>query len=126
MVTSRESIMTLLEALPPTAVEEVADFVDYLYRKHTPLPIDEHLARRKANRWLIEWVGNLVMADQPVLTRCAGNPVWRFGAFMTSLSHPPVGPIGFVEVDATTGAILADHAHAQELQRAGESFTSSA
>lgn len=126
MVTSRESIMTLLEALPPTAVAEVADFVDYLYRKHTPLPIDEHLARRKANRWLIEWVGNLVMADQPVLMRRAGNPVWRFGAFMTSLKHPPVGPIGFVEIDATTGHVLADQNHAQELQRAGETLISPA
>jgi hypothetical protein len=28
------------------------------------MAVDEHAARRKANRWLVERVGNMVMADQ--------------------------------------------------------------
>ena len=105
-----ESIVQILRMLPPSVIEEVADFADYLFRKHVRLAIDEYAARRKANRWLVERVGNMVMADQPRLIQSEDRPVWRFGAFVTSLSHAPRGPIGHVDVDAITGVVLsADH-----------------
>lgn len=50
--------------LPEPVVAEVADFADYLFRKHVQLAVDELTARRKANGWLIVQVGNLVMAEQ--------------------------------------------------------------
>jgi hypothetical protein len=105
-----ESIVQILRMLPPSVIEEVADFADYLFRKHVRLAIDEYAARRKANRWLVERVGNMVMADQPRLIQSEDRPVWRFDAFVTSLSHAPRGPIGHVDVDAITGVVLsADH-----------------
>ena len=116
-----ESIVQLLRLLPPPAVEEVADFADYLFRKHVRLAVDEYTARRKANRWLVERVGNMVMADHPILTQSEGQPVWRFDAFVTSLSHAPRGPIGYVDVDATTGDVLADDRAVEEMRQHGAS-----
>jgi len=120
--TDFESILSLLRLLPSPVVKEVADFTHYLFRKHVRLAVDEHTARRRANRWLVERVGNMVMADQPLLTQSGGQPVWRFAAFVTSLSHAPRGPIGYVNVDATTGDVLADDGAVEEMRRHGASL----
>lgn len=120
--TDFESILSVLRMLPPPAVAEVADFAHYLFRKHVPLAVDEHTARRKANRWLVERVGNMVMAEQPLLTQSGEQPVWRFAAFVTSLSHAPRGPIGYVNVDAATGEVLTDDSAVEEMRRHGASL----
>jgi hypothetical protein len=61
------------------------------------------------------------MADQPVLlTLPSGNKVWRFGAFVSSLSREPFGPIGYVDIDAKTGDILASAQLAEEMAQRGE------
>jgi hypothetical protein len=117
-----ESITRLLRMLPPPAVKEVADFADYLFRKHVRPAVDEHTARRKANRWLVERVGNMVMADRPTLTQSEGRAVWRCEAFVTSLSYEPRGPIGQIDVDATTGDVLADDGLVEEMRRRGASL----
>jgi len=117
-----ESIVRLLRALPPAAVEEVADFADYLFHKHVRPQVDAHTARRKANRWLVGQVGNMVMADRPSLTQAEGQPIWRFGAFVTSLSYAPRGPIGHVDVDATTGDVLTNDVAVEEMKRRGASL----
>lgn len=117
-----ESIVHLLRVLPPPVVEEVADFANYLFRKHVRLAVDEHTARRKANRWLVERVGNMVMADRPTLTQSEGQPVWRFDAVVTSLSRAPGGPIGHVDVDAATGQVLADDHDAERMKLRGASL----
>ena len=122
MSTDVESIVQLLRMLPPSVVEEVADFADYLFRKHVRLAVDEGTARRKANRWLVERVGNMVMADQPRLVQSEDRLVWRCDAFVTSLSHPPRGPIGHVDVDATTGEVLATERAVEEMRRHGVSL----
>ena len=87
--------------------------------------LDEHMARRKANRWLIDHVGNMIMADQGVLQQLDDQVVWRFGAFITSSSHPPRGPIGYVDVNAAGGQILSDAQTAESLIAHGQSFTGS-
>ncbi len=117
-----ESITRLLRMLPPPAVKEVADFADYLFHKHVRPAVDEHTARRKANRWLVERAGNMVMADRPTLTQSEGQPVWRCEAFITSISHEPRGPIGHINVDATTGEVLADDTVVEEMRRRGASL----
>jgi len=90
--------------------------------KYVRAAVDERTARRTANRWLVERVGNMVMADQPLLTQSAGQLVWRFDAFVTSLSRAPRGPIGHVDVDATTGQVLADDRAVEEMKRRGTSL----
>ena len=87
----------------------------------TILPgIDEQSARRRASRWLAENVGDMVMADQGWIERIGERRVWRFGAFVTALSKEPFGPIGYIDLDADTGAILADEALAEEIAQRGE------
>jgi len=85
-----------------------------------PHLVDVGAARRKANRWLIENVGNMVMADQASLVRAGERALWRFDAFVTAHSHAPWGPIGQVDVDAATGEVLADARRAEEMIRRGE------
>ena len=87
-----------------------------------PAVMDEHVARHKANRWLIENVGNMVMADRAALAQSAGRSIWRFGAFVTALSHEPFGPIGNIKVDAVSGEVLANAHTAKEMIRRGEHF----
>jgi len=117
-----ESVVQLLRMLPPPVIEEVADFANYLFHKHVRPAIDEYTARRKANRWLVERVGNMVMADHPTLTQSEGKPVWRFDAVVTSLSHAPRGPIGHVDVDAATGQVLADDHDVERMKLRGASL----
>lgn len=82
--------------------------------------IDERAARRKANRWLGENVGNMVIADQPALLTRGEHQVWRFCAFVTLLTRDPFGPIGYVDMDAETGVILTEPSAAEEMARRGE------
>ena len=80
-----------------------------------PLPLlDPHLARRKANGWLITHVGHLV-AQQPQLKQVDGKLVWRFAAFLTSKGHSPRGPVGIVDVDAYLGDVVTSEATASEM-----------
>jgi len=102
--------------------DTTTSFANYLFRKHVRAPVDERVTRRTANRWLVERVGNLVMADQPLLTQSEGQLVWRFGAFVTSLAHAPRGPIGHMDVDATTGEILTDERAVEDMKRRGTSL----
>lgn len=90
-----------------------------------PAMVDERTARRKANRWLAEWVGDMVMADRAERVQLPdGRLTWRFGAFITSLSHDPIGPIGHVDVGATSGTVMASEQVAQEMIARGERLVS--
>ncbi len=84
-------------------------------------PVDEAQARRAATRWLVDNVGDAVMADQATLAcSTGGRQVWRFGAFITASSHDPWGPIGYVDVDLDTGAVLTDVTAVEEMIRRSE------
>jgi len=85
-----------------------------------PVVVDVNTARRKANRWLLENVGVMLRADRPSFVRSATRPLWRFGAYVTAASRDPVGPVGYVEVDAVNGAVLADAHTAEEIAIRGE------
>jgi alpha-D-ribose 1-methylphosphonate 5-triphosphate synthase subunit PhnH len=52
--------------------------------------LDPHIARRKANGWLVTHVGS-VMAQQPQLHQVNGQLAWRFKAFLTGRSQPARG-----------------------------------
>jgi hypothetical protein len=68
--------------------------------------LDAHIARRKANGWLVTHVGS-VLVQQPQLQQADGKLVWRFKAFLTAQGQAPRGPVGVVDVDAYSGEVLA-------------------
>ena len=87
----------------------------------TILPgVDEQSARRKANRWQAENVGDMVMADQGRMDQAGERRVRRFSAFVTALSREPFGSIGYVDIEVDTGVVLADSTIAEEIARRGE------
>ncbi len=85
-----------------------------------PPVIDVAVAQRKANRWLLDHVGTMLRADHPVFLRFPTHTVWRFAAFVTAATHAPIGPVGYVDIDATTGVVLANTHLAEEIAARGE------
>jgi len=87
------------------------------------IEIDAVTAQRKATAWLVSEVGNLLMGDTPSLV-IGQRAVWRVPALLTFPSRGVIGQAGSVDVDATSGQVLADplliqeiRAHAQRLAR---------
>ena len=76
--------------------------------------LDPHIARRRANGWLVSFVGS-VIAQQPQLEQVEGRLIWHFKAFLALRGHPLQGPVGRVAVDAYTGEVLADEVAAAEM-----------
>jgi hypothetical protein len=72
------------------------------------------VARRQANVWLLENVGNLLRAESPELV-LGERLVWRVHIILTSPSLGSVGRIGSLELDATTGEVLSSESLIQEL-----------
>lgn len=71
-----------------------------------PTGVTYAAAKRKANAWLLNEVGNLLLADNGELARAGERWIWRFGIYITAPSHEPQGPVAKVDVDASTGAVL--------------------
>jgi hypothetical protein len=94
----------------------------YVIVTNQELMISEHVAQRKATRWLVEWVGNMLIAQKGRLVERDSRVVWRFGAFVTAQGHQPRGPIGYVDVDIQSGEVLADTQLATEMIADGEVF----
>ena len=91
-----------------------------------PAPlVDEPVARRRATRWLVETVGNMLAADEGRLVEEAGRPVWRFGAYVTGRGHAPLGPVGHVDVDAHVGELIPDDRQAHRLLTNAQSLADS-
>jgi hypothetical protein len=88
--------------------------------------IEKQTAKKKANGWLVDHVGNLVMAGDGLLMQHEDKWIWRFHAYLTSLSHEPYGPIGHVDVDAHSGMILSNQQTVESMYNYGEQFIHSA
>ncbi len=89
-----------VELTPPLTLPEGSQVHITLF----PL-LNERTARRKANVWLMENVGNVV-GKNARLTQINDQVIWRFEAFITIPHHAPLGPIGHVDVDARAGQVL--------------------
>ena len=76
--------------------------------------LSAEVARRRANVWLLEHIGNLLRAESPELV-LGDRLVWRADVMLTSPSRGRVGVIGRLELDALTGDVLADESLAEEL-----------
>jgi hypothetical protein len=69
--------------------------------------LSAEVARRRANVWLLENIGNLLRAEAPELV-LGDRLVWRVDVMLTSPSRGRAGVIGRLEIDATSGEILAE------------------
>lgn len=76
--------------------------------------LDVHIARRKANGWLVTNVGS-VIAQQPHLQQVEGRLLWRFKTFLATQGKPLRGPVGVVDVDAYSGEVLNSESSATEM-----------
>lgn len=83
--------------------------------------IDRRLARRKANVWLMEQVGNVVVKNLQLIQR-NGLAVWHGEVFITLPHQLPLGPLGQIEVDAATGHVLNSVRSAEEMIARGAEF----
>ncbi len=84
---------------------------------------DELTARRRADRWLEENVGNVVAAKNSQFIQLGNRPIWRFEAFITGPYIDPLGPIGQVDVDANSGEILTRSDMAEDMIARGATLT---
>ena len=82
--------------------------------------IEQCIAKRKANGWLVDQIGNMVMADDGVLVQRGNTWAWRFYAYLTSLAHEPYGLVGYV--DANTGAVLSDQQTVEAMYERGARY----
>ncbi len=90
----------------------------------TPLTmLDERTARRRADRWLEDHIGNVVAAKNSRLIHLDEREIWRFEAFVTGPNIDPLGPIGQVDLDAFTGQILTTSEMAKEMITRGANLT---
>lgn len=84
--------------------------------------VTRKFAQRKANSWLVSYVGNMLLADGGALIQSDSGWVWRFDVLITSASHKPWGPIGSLEIDAKTGDILDAEQTAESLTQHGVAY----
>jgi hypothetical protein len=101
----------------PVALPEGSQVVVFLTK------LDERTARRKANTWLAEHVGNVIGTEKNgVMLQTSNQAVWRFAVFVTGVTYTtPLGPLGQIDIDANTGQVLSSQQLAQELvKRAAE------
>ena len=78
---------------------------------------EEHNAA--LNGWLADRVGHLVLGKDPRMLSDGKRAWWRVAAYVTNVYREPFGPIGFVDVDATSGEVLSGDEMAQELRQRG-------
>ena len=81
--------------------------------------VDANTARRKANGWLADHVGHLVMGKAPRILSDGERVWWRVDTYVTNVYREPFGPIGFVDIDAVSGEVLAADDTAQKLGQHG-------
>lgn len=72
-------------------------------------------ARRKVNRWLLEYVSYMMHADPPTLVLNGGQAVWRVPAIYTASPVGVVGTVGLIEVDVDSGAMNTSDVHKEQI-----------
>lgn len=70
--------------------------------------LNPEVARRKADVWLLLYVGHRLRADNPELLWEDDELRWRYDVVLTQLNYGVVGKIGCLRVQATTGKVMAD------------------
>jgi len=62
-------------------------------------------ARRQVNTFMASYVGNLLLADEPVIT-VTDRIVWRVPIYLTNPVDGRIGRVGEADVDVETGEML--------------------
>lgn len=124
MMTSYQGVVRNghIQLTPATDLPE-GSYVYVIVAGSQPL-LDEAAAKRKATRWLVESVGNMLMADEGRVLDGNSRLIWRFGVFVTGLGHVPYGPIGYMDLDAHTAESLVTTQQTEDLIAHGTAFIS--
>ena len=74
------------------------------------LNITAYTAKRKVNALVLNRVGTGLFGDAPSLVVTDKSIYWRVPVFVSTAARGRLGQVGQIDVDAQTGAILADDA----------------
>ena len=70
------------------------------------IKVKASVARRKASGYLLANVTNLSYGGHEPVLVLGERLVWRFPAMLSLPSYGEIGPIGVIDVDATTGEVI--------------------
>jgi len=77
--------------------------LDIYIKQSIEIKVSAEEARRKVNRWLLDYVSYMMHADPPTLVVDGREAVWRVPAILTNSRVGDVGVAGTVDVDVHTG-----------------------
>lgn len=87
---------------------------DIEIRRPVHLVVSAREAQRRVNSWFCLDVGNLLIGGEPTLV--VGEVIrWQVPVLLSAPHTGPVGVVGTVEVDATSGAINKDPANLERI-----------
>ena len=108
-------------ALGPEAAHDLVVWLDqhWLRSESAQAPVSALMARQKVNVLMLEHVNNLLLADEPTLTRRPdGKVVWRVPVDLTFPSRGRVGHVAEIDVDAQYGSVFYDDAALAQVEQA--------
>ena len=108
------------QALGPEAARDLVAWLDqHLLRSESAqVPVSALVARQKVNVLMLEHVSNLLLADEPTLTRRPdGKPVWRVPVDLTFPARGRVGRVAEIDVDARYGSVFYDDATLAQVEQ---------
>lgn len=86
---------------------QMARHLDIQIAVEATVNVDAQTARKRVTGWLLDEVGNMLVAGTPRLI-IGKKTTWRVPALLTSSQHGLIGEVGEIDVDAETGTPLAD------------------
>lgn len=75
------------------------------FKQSIEIRVTAEEARRKVNRWLLDYVSYMMHADPPTLVIDGQQAVWRVPAILTNSRVGDVGVVGTVNVNVHTGSM---------------------
>ena len=84
--------------------------------------LSAQVVRQQANVWLLENVGNLLRAASPELV-LGDQLIWRIDVMLTSPTRGEIDRVGRLEIEATTGQVLANDTLIQEITTRAHALT---
>jgi hypothetical protein len=106
----------------PTMELPVASRVSVKIEVSADINVTAYVARQKANRFLILQVGDQLMAGDPMLAVGPGLR-WRIPVRYAPSMRGPLGIVGHLMVDATTGEVaVADGQTTEDLMTRAEAL----